>query len=114
MGTSSSSAPRAAITVLYNQPTDPAAFERYYDDVHVPLVGRHAATIGFTRAELVKFGTGLDGGAPPFYRKAELWFDSEAALRRAVATPEFQEVAADLANFATGGASASITIETHA
>src|SRR5512146_1431749 len=78
--------PQAAVVVLYHAPKDAAAFERYYAETHLPLVGRHATEIGFTRAELVRFTASLDGSAAPFYRKAELWFPSEAALRTGVAT----------------------------
>jgi uncharacterized protein (TIGR02118 family) len=104
-------APQAAVVVLYNAPRDPAAFERYYAETHIPLVERHAKEIGFSRAELVKFASALDGSAAPYYRKAELWFPSEAALRRGIATPGFQAVAGDLANFATGGVIAAITVQ---
>ncbi|MFQ5889014.1 MAG: EthD family reductase [Gemmatimonadota bacterium] len=103
---------QAAVVVLYHQPEDPAAFERYYADTHVPLVERHAAEIGFTRAELAKFTSSLDGSAPPYYRMAELWFSSEADLKRGIGTAGFRAVAADLENFATGGVTAGITVET--
>jgi uncharacterized protein (TIGR02118 family) len=103
--------PQAAVVVLYHAPKDAAAFERYYAETHLPLVGRHAAEIGFTRAELVRFTSALDGSAAPFYRKAELWFPSEAALKTGVATAGFKAVAADLANFATGGVVAAVTVE---
>ena len=79
--------PQAAVNVLYHHPEDPAAFEKYYWSTHVPLVQKHAKEIGFNRAELVKFTKNLDGSAPAFYRKAELWFDSEDALRRAPPRP---------------------------
>lgn len=101
-----------AIVVLYHPPMDPAAFERYYAATHVPLVGRHAAEIGFTRAVLEKFEAALDGSTPPFYRKAELWFESREALERGRATPGFTTVVNDLPNFATGGAVAMIARET--
>lgn len=104
--------PQVAINVLYHHPTDPAVFEKYYADVHVPLVTKHAREIGFTRAELVKFTAALDGSRPAFYRKAELWFDSDEALRRGIATPGFAAVAGDLAKFASGGLTGMISVET--
>ena len=103
---------KVAVNVLYHQPNDPAAFERYYAETHVPLVQQHAEEIGFTRAELVKFTSNLDGSPPAFYRKAELWFDSEEALRRGTSTPGFKAVADELANFATGGLTAMVSGET--
>ena len=91
------------VVVIYNHPKDPAAFEKYYEATHLPLVNKHAKDIGFSRAVLMKFPRNLDGSKPSFYRKAELWFDSEAALTRGTATPGFGAVAGDLPNFATGG-----------
>ena len=93
----------AMVTVMYNAPKDTAAFEKYYRETHVPLVGGSQQAIGFTRAELIKFPRNLDGSAPAHYRQAILWFDSMEALERGVKTPEFKKVADDLPNFATGG-----------
>jgi uncharacterized protein (TIGR02118 family) len=92
-----------AVIVLYNQPKDTAAFERYYAEKHVPLFASHAQEIGVTRAELVKFAATIDGQRPTLYRIADLRWESRAALERGIATPGFKAVAADLPNFATGG-----------
>ena len=43
------------MTVIYNQPKDTAAFEKYYREVHLPLVSANQQEIGFTRADLTKF-----------------------------------------------------------
>jgi uncharacterized protein (TIGR02118 family) len=93
----------AHFVVLYNFPKDPAAFEAYYSSKHLPLLASHAAEIGFTKGELVKFSAAGDGSKPAFYRKAELTFASMAALKTGTATPGFKAVVADLPNFATGG-----------
>jgi uncharacterized protein (TIGR02118 family) len=90
-----------SLLVLYNQPKDTAAFEKYYAETHLPLFTAHAPEIAPTRAELVKFAPGADGKAPPFYRSAELRWDSKEARDRGVAA--FQPVAADIPKFATGG-----------
>src|SRR5947209_10256190 len=58
-----------AVVVLYNQPKDTAAFEKYYAEKHVPLFAAHAQEIGVTRAELVKFAVTIDGKAPTLYRE---------------------------------------------
>ncbi len=102
----------AHFVVLYNFPKDPAAFEAYYSSKHLPLLASHAAEIGFTKGELVKFSASGDGGKPAFYRKAELTFASMTALKTGTATPGFKAVVADLANFATGGAVVVIGNET--
>ncbi|HKG95322.1 MAG TPA: EthD family reductase [Gemmatimonadaceae bacterium] len=94
---------RASIVVLYNRPSDEREFERYYAETHGPLLGKSSPAIGIVQAELTKFGPGPDGSSPPFHRKADLWFDSEEARRKGMATDAFRALAGDLANFATGG-----------
>jgi uncharacterized protein (TIGR02118 family) len=95
--------PAAIVTVIYRQPKDTAAFEKYYAETHLPLVGANQAEIGFTKAELTKFQSSLDGKVPGFYRQAELYFPSMEALKKGIATEGFKKVAGDLPNFATGG-----------
>jgi uncharacterized protein (TIGR02118 family) len=102
----------AIVTVIYKQPKDTAAFEKYYAETHVPLVGANQQEIGFTKAELTRFESNLDGSAPSLYRQAELYFPSMDALKKGTATPGFKKVADDLANFATGGLDGLIAVET--
>lgn len=109
----SSTSPQAAVVVMYNHPKDPAAFEQYYEQTHLPLLWKKAAEIGFSRAEFVKFTETLDGKQPSLYRQAELLFDSLAALQRGIATSGFAAIAGDLANFATGGVTALVSIKTN-
>jgi RimK family alpha-L-glutamate ligase/uncharacterized protein (TIGR02118 family) len=73
----------ALLTVIYNTPTDSAAFESYYSATHLPLVGGGQQEIGFVRADLTRFDSNLDGSAPAKYRQAELCFNSMDDLRRA-------------------------------
>ena len=91
------------VVVLYNQPKDTAAFEKYYAEKHVPLFASHALEIGVTRAELVRFSPGADGKPAAIYREADLRWDSREARDRGMATAGFKAVAGDLPNFATGG-----------
>ena len=104
--------PMAFVTVIYNQPKDTAAFEKYYAETHLPLVGANQKEIGFDKAELTKFYSNLDGSAPKFYRQAELYFPSMDALKKGVATPGFKKVADDLKNFASGGLTGMTAVET--
>ncbi len=104
--------PMAIVTVIYKQPEDTAAFEQYYAETHLPLVGANQPEIGFTRAELTKFESNLDGSAPALYRQAELYFPSMDALKKGTATPGFKKVGDDLANFATGGLHGMVAVET--
>ena len=87
----------AIVTVIYKQPKDTAAFEKYYADTHLPLVSASQAEIGFIKADLTKFESNLDGSAPTLYRQAELYFKSMADLKKGIATPGFKKVADDLA-----------------
>ena len=94
------------------QPKSPAAFEKYYSETHLPLVSSKQQEIGFTKAELTKFTSTLDGKKPTFYRQAELYFDNMDALKKGIATPGFKAVGDDLAKFATGGLLGMIAVET--
>jgi uncharacterized protein (TIGR02118 family) len=104
--------PGAIVTVIYKAPKDTTAFEKYYADTHLPLVEAGQAEIGFTRAELSRFNSNLDGSPPARYRQAELYFPSLEAAKKGTATPAFKKVGDDLANFADGGLDALVGVET--
>ena len=109
--TAAPAAPQAILTVIYNPPKDAKAFEAYYPK-HLAIVGEGQPEIGFTKAELTKFESTLDGKKPTFYRQAELYFDSMDALKKGIATPAFKKAGDDIANFASGGALVMIATET--
>ena len=90
----------AQLLVLYHTPADPAAFDRYYHATHIPL----AKKIPGLRSYSISDGAvqSLAGSAP--HLVAILTFDSMADLNAALTSPEGQAAAADLGNFATGGA----------
>jgi len=90
----------ARLLVLYNQPADPAAFDRYYFQTHVPL----AKKIHGVRSYTVNSGrpATMAGTLSP-HLIAELEFDNMEALQAAMASPEGQAAAADVANFAQAG-----------
>ncbi|NMO02692.1 EthD family reductase [Gordonia sp. TBRC 11910] len=88
------------LTVLYNQPTDPAAFDEYYTNTHLPI----AAKIPGLRSAAVSKTDSLDGNPPAIYQIAELYFDSKEALGAGLGSPEGRAAAGDVPNFATGGA----------
>jgi uncharacterized protein (TIGR02118 family) len=79
-----------------------AESQRYWRDVHAPLVAAAAPALGIRRyvqahsretaldADL-KASRGLD--QPPFDGHAELWFESEEAMRAALATAAGQAAA---------------------
>jgi uncharacterized protein (TIGR02118 family) len=88
------------VTVCYGQPTDPAAFDTHYTQTHAPLVRQVPGLVGFTAGH----GAALDGSEPPYYFMAALDFATEADFRAALRSPEMGAAGADVANFATGGA----------
>ena len=88
------------LTVLYGHPADPVAFEDYYAATHVPLALQMK---GHDKAELTKFTSGPDGGPAAYYRMAEFWFATPAAMQATMDSPEGKATGADLANFASGG-----------
>lgn len=88
------------LTVVYDNPTDPQAFEEHYTSVHVPLAG---AVPGVRRAELAKVFPKEDGSPTPAYRVAELYFDDYDSACAAVATEEGGKLLADAQEIGTGG-----------
>jgi uncharacterized protein (TIGR02118 family) len=93
------------MTVLYGPPTDPAAFEEYYANTHLPLAGKMPNVKRFEASRVVATP---DGSEPPYYRMAEVWFASHEDLQATVNSPEGQATVEDIGNFATGGATAII------
>ncbi|MEQ9287377.1 MAG: EthD family reductase [Cyclobacteriaceae bacterium] len=88
------------IIVMYGHPADPAAFEAYYSETHLPIA---AKIPGVARVELTKFVGTPDGSEPSQYRMAELYFDSMEELQKQMGSPEGQAAVNDIPNFATGG-----------
>ncbi|QSR28289.1 ethyl tert-butyl ether degradation protein EthD [Nocardioides aromaticivorans] len=87
------------LTVLYGTPTDPDAFRRHYEDVHVPLA---TALPGATAVRYALDVDTLAGDAPVFASfRAE--FPTRASLDAALASPEGQAAQADVPAFASGG-----------
>lgn len=93
------------IVVLYGPPTDPAAFEDYYASTHAALASKMPNVERFEASRVVATP---DGGEPPYYRIAELWFENEETMQATMSSPEGQATVADIPNFATGGATVVI------
>ncbi|MGB5667372.1 MAG: EthD family reductase [Maribacter sp.] len=89
------------LTVLYGHPTNIKVFEEYYANTHL---SKAAKMKGHTKLELTKFLSTPDGGKPDYLRMAEFWFTNAEAMKTTMGSPEGQATAADLPNFATGGA----------
>jgi uncharacterized protein (TIGR02118 family) len=93
------------LVVAYGAPDDPAAFDDYYVATHAPLAQKIPNLRRFEAGKVL--GT-PDGSAAPYYFLAELWFEDVDELQASMASPEGQAAGADVANFATGGATLMI------
>jgi uncharacterized protein (TIGR02118 family) len=89
------------LLVLYGQPKDPAAFDKYYRETHIPIARRMK---GLKKWTIGKVQGTPDGQAAPFYYIADLYMESRADFDRLLVSPEGQAAVADVPNFATGGA----------
>jgi uncharacterized protein (TIGR02118 family) len=94
------------VSVLYGHPADPSAFEDYYARTHLPLAAKMP---GVQRFEASKVVATPDGSEPPYYRIAELWFDSDEDLQASMGSDEGRATVADIPSFATGGATVVIS-----
>jgi uncharacterized protein (TIGR02118 family) len=90
----------ARLLVLYGTPTDVAGFDRYYRHIHIPLAKKIPGLRSYSiNCEPIR---ALAGNAP--HLVAVLDFDSMSDLNAALTSQEGQAAAADLQNFASGGA----------
>jgi uncharacterized protein (TIGR02118 family) len=88
------------LTVLYGHPKDPAEFDRYYHEVHIPIAKRMKGLKGWT---IGKCESATPGELPPYYMIVGLYANTRADLEAIIATPEGQATIADVPKFATGG-----------
>jgi uncharacterized protein (TIGR02118 family) len=91
----------AQVIVTYKTPKDPAAFDRYYAETHIPLAKKMP---GLRKYQISQGPVGSPAGASGIHLVAILTFDNMAAVGAAFASPEGKAAAGDVANFATGGA----------
>jgi uncharacterized protein (TIGR02118 family) len=88
------------LSVLYGHPKDPAAFDRYYHEVHLPIAKKIK---GFKRWTVGKVLGTPDGKPAPYYYVADLFAESRPAMEAILATSEGQAAVNDVPKFATGG-----------
>jgi len=88
------------LLVLYGQPKDPAAFDKYYHEIHVPLAKKMKGLKKWTIGKVL--GT-PDGKPSPFYYVADLCAESREAMEAILLSPEGQAAVADVPNYASGG-----------
>jgi uncharacterized protein (TIGR02118 family) len=84
----------------YGHPKDPAAFDRYYTEVHLPIAKKIR---GFTRWTVGKVSGMPDGKPSPYDYFADLFAGSRQAMAKILASPDGQAAVQDVPNFASGG-----------
>jgi uncharacterized protein (TIGR02118 family) len=100
--------PRVArFIVLWGRPDDPAAFERHFRDVHIPL----ALKIPGLRRYSLSRDIAAVRGDDPYYLVAELEFDNLESLRSGFQSPEGQATARDVATLAAHATVTSMMYE---
>ncbi|MFT3663228.1 MAG: EthD family reductase [Gordonia sp. (in: high G+C Gram-positive bacteria)] len=88
------------LTVMYGHPSDPAAFDAYYQGTHAPLALKIP---NLEAVEVQVLDPNAEGNKPPYYQIATLTFASPEDMGAALGSPEGQAALADVANFADGG-----------
>lgn len=87
------------ISVIYDNPTDPDAFEAGY----LALVPLGKAMPGQTRMETAKVWPKEDGSPTPAYRTIDIYFKDYDSAVAAVKSPEAGAFIPHLRELATGG-----------
>jgi uncharacterized protein (TIGR02118 family) len=91
----------AQLLVMYKTPKDTAAFDKYYVEKHIPIAKKIP---GLRKYEVSHGPVATPAGSSGYHLVALLQFDSLAAIQSAFGSAEGQAAAADVGNFATGGA----------
>jgi uncharacterized protein (TIGR02118 family) len=86
----------ARMTVIYQTPEDPAAFDKHYFETHIPLAKKLP---GLRKYEVSRGPITAPSGGD-YYLVGTLYFDDLAAIRNAVASDEGKLCAADRQRFA--------------
>ena len=88
------------LVVMYPRPKDIDAFEKAYQDEHVPMAMEKLK--GVTKFVATKV-IGAPQGTPPFHRIAELHFASMESLQACAASQGGSETIAHAASISSGG-----------
>ena len=84
------------LLVLYNPPEDAAAFDKYYNEIHIPLAKQLPGLVRYT------ISRNLAANAQ-YYLIAELDWEDMPSAQAALRSPEGAAATADVAKFATTG-----------
>jgi uncharacterized protein (TIGR02118 family) len=84
------------LLVLYNPPEDAVAFDKYYNEIHVPLAKQMPGLVRYTISKSLAANA-------QYYLIAELDWADMASAQAALRSPEGAAATADVAKFATTG-----------
>ena len=88
------------LVVIYPRPKDVDAFEKVYQNEHVPLaVAKLEGKIKIVATRVLA----SPQGTPAFYRIAEVHFPSKAALEACAASDDGKQVLAHAVSISSGG-----------
>jgi len=87
------------VLALYPPPKDPVHFKRYYEETHLPLARQLPGLLSSRHT----FSIDGVGGPSPYFCIWEGEFADAKAMGDSMESPIGQKVAADVANYATGG-----------
>jgi len=88
------------LSVLYGVPKDPAEFDRYYRQIHIPVARRMRGLARWTITPILK---PADGAVSPYHMIADLYTATRDQMDAVLASPEGVAARNDLDNFVTGG-----------
>lgn len=86
------------LIAMYKTPSDAEAFDKHYNEVHMPLV---AKIPGLIKSEVSKLKV-LPGTETNFYMMTEMYYENMDSFNAAMGSPEGKASARDLMNFAKG------------
>ncbi|WP_225728299.1 MULTISPECIES: EthD family reductase [unclassified Nocardia] len=88
------------LVVLYPKPADPDHFRDYYVTEHLPLIRNWPGLLAWRYS----FDVAASNGEAPYFAVFEADFADAAALAASRASTYGRRAAADVVNYATGGA----------
>jgi uncharacterized protein (TIGR02118 family) len=89
------------LVVMYPRPKDVEAFEKVYQNEHVPMAVEKM--VGKTKIVATKVLSSPQG-TPPFYRIAEVYFPSTQALQECAGSEGGKQTVAHAVSISSGGA----------
>lgn len=91
----------AKVIVIYKTPKSAEAFDKHYIDVHVPLAKKIP---GLKSYDISRGPVRTPAGGSDVHMVATLFFETADAMKSGMGSDQGKAAAADVPNFADGGA----------